>query len=254
MISRDEALARAREWAAAGHPGPTPEVDLYEFDLGYVAWRIQPEPAGTAGPPVPPSATGSAKAVIDRETGELSQWPSLPAPTIAERYAERRAAEGRFPPDVREVLEKTGWFPGRDMTAAVDLWLTRFADELAGLELSPAARAALVEFGGLQLPQFGRNKRPGGGYTSYFHPTGGGVATDTIAAFIEEYGNPVFPLGNNADGPSELVIDVEGRVFMLHWADDFFVGPDIDAAIIKLIRGGRMPEASDLDWGESRQS
>ncbi|MEU4680158.1 SUKH-3 domain-containing protein [Micromonospora sp. NPDC023737] len=247
MISRDEALARAREWAAAGHPGPTPEVDLYEFDLGFIASRREPEPEPTNGAPQPPSATGQPTVVIDRETGKLTQWPSLPAPAIAERYAQHRAAESRFPPDVREVLEKAGWFPGRDMTAAVDLWLTRFADELAGLELFSAARAALVEFGGLRLPQFGGHGEPGGGYTSGIHPTrGGGVLAEGSEIFAEEYGIPVFPLGNNADGPSELVIDAQGRVFQLHWADNFFIGPDIDTAVITLIRGDDVPVVEDI--------
>ncbi|MFG3419863.1 SUKH-3 domain-containing protein [Micromonospora sp. NPDC049460] len=246
MISREEALARARQWAAAGHPGPAPEVDLYEFDLGFIASRREPEPEAANGPPRPPAATGQPTAVIDRETGELSQWPSMPAPAIAERYAKHRAAEGRFPPDVREVLEKAGWFPGRDMTAAVDLWLTRFADELAGLEFFPAARAALVEFGGLRLPQFGGHGEPGGGFGSALHPTRGGVLAEGSEIFAEEYGNPVFPLGNNADGPSELVIDAQGRVFQLHWADDFFLGPDIDTAIVALIRGGKAPAVSDV--------
>ncbi|WP_028565419.1 SUKH-3 domain-containing protein [Salinispora tropica] len=244
MISRDEALARARRWAAAGRPGPPPEVDFYEFDLGFVASRRGPTPQVADGPPRPPSATGQATVVIDRETGELSRWPSLPIPALVERYAQHRAAEGRFPPDVREVLDQAGWFPGRDMTAAVDLWLAHFADELAGLECFPAARAALIEFGGLILPQVG-----GGRYWSSIQPTrSNGVVTESSEVFAEEFDNPVFPLGNNDDGPSELAMDAQGRVFQLHWADDFFIGPDIDTAIIALIRGGRMPAASDLTW------
>ncbi len=248
MISRDEALEIARQWAGAGRTEPAPEVFLHEFDLGYVAWRAEPAPAATDGPPAPPPATGYPRAVIDRETGEVSQWPSLPEQTIAERYASRRAAEGRFPPDVRHVLESAGWFPGRDVTSAVEHWMGRFADDLAGLDCPPAARAALVEFGGLTLPQFGRTGRAGAGFTSYLHPTRGGVVTEGARGFAEEYGTPVYPIGNNEDGPSELVMDARGRVFLLHWADEFLVGPDLDSAVVNLIRGGEMTEASDLDW------
>lgn len=249
MISRDEALARARRWAAAGRPGPPPEVDFYEFDLGFVASRREPLRFAPDGTPRPPSATGQPTVVIDRETGRLSSWPPLSNQEIAERYRKYHAAEGRFPPDVREVLDQAGWFPGRDMTAAVDLWLARFADELAGLECFPAVRAALIEFGGLILPQLGRSGEPGAGFASGIQPTRtGGVLADCSEIFAEEFDNPVFPLGNNADGPSELVMDAQGRVFQLHWADDFFIGPDIDTAIIALIRGGRMPAASDLTW------
>ncbi|RIV34352.1 SUKH-3 domain-containing protein [Micromonospora radicis] len=248
MISRDDALAIARRWADAGGAGSTPEIFLHEFDLGYVAWRAEPAPAVTDGPPAPPPATGYPRAVIDRKTGEVSQWPSLPEQMIAERYARRRAAEGRFPPEARHVLESAGWFPGRDVTSAVDHWMVRFAKDLAGLDCPPMARAALNEFGGLVLPQFGNSGRLGGGFTSYIHPTRGGVLAESARIFAEEYGNPVYPLGNNEDGPSELVIDAQGRVFMLHWADDFFVGPDLDSAIVSLIRGDEMTDASDLDW------
>ncbi|QOC89818.1 SUKH-3 domain-containing protein [Micromonospora craniellae] len=248
MISREQALAIARQWASAGRPGPEPEVELYEFDLGYVAWRVIPARPITHGPPAPPASTGYPNAVIDRETGDVSQWASLPAQLVAEQYRQHRAAEGRFPPDVRQVLDKAGWRPGRDATAAVNHWMRRFADELTGLECSPAARAALIEFGGLRLPQFGDDDDLGGGFTSFIHPTLGGVATEGAREFVEEFNNPVYPIGNNEDGPSELVVDAQGRVFMLHWADDFFVGPDIDSAIVKLIRGGPMAEASDLDW------
>ncbi len=246
MISRDEALVLARQWA--GESAPVLDVTLFEFDLGYVACLVEPVAPATDGRPGPPPSTGYPRAVIDRETGEVSQWPSLPWQTIAERYAQRQAAEGRFPPDVRYVLDNAGWFPGRDLTASVNHWMVRFADELAGLDCPPAARAALVEFGGLQLPQFGRSGRLGGGFTSYIHPTEGGVVTESARVFAEEYENPVYPLGNNEDGPSELVVDAQGRVFMLHWADDFFVGPDVDTAIVNLIRGTELTEASDRDW------
>jgi len=245
MISRAQALALARAWAGGDRDGPAPEIGLHEFDQGYVAWRIEPSPAD---PTVAPAATGTPRLVIDRETGTVSTWPSLPVPVIAAQYATRREAAGRFPPDVRHVLDEAGWFPGRDITAAVDQWVARFATELAGMTVPPVARAALTEFGGLVLPQFGRDGEPGGGFASYLHPTRGGVVTDAARVFAEEYDNPVFPLGNHEDGPAELVIDAQGRVFMLHWVDDFVVGAGIDAALIALIRGTELAEASDRTW------
>ncbi|MDG4762751.1 SUKH-3 domain-containing protein [Solwaraspora sp. WMMD406] len=248
MISRAEALARARRWAAQDRPGAEPEVGLHEFDDGYVAWRVEPVPPD----PQVPVATGQPRVVIDRQTGELSVWPSLPAPVIAARYrAEhdaRQAAVGRFAPEVRHVLQQAGWFPGRDVSASVDRWLASFADELAGLSVFPAARSAMVEFGGLTVPQFGLHGEPGGGFTSYLHPTGGGVVTDAARVFAEEYDDPVFPIGNHADGPSELVMDAQGRVFLLHWAEEFFVAAGIDAALTALIRGDDLVAASERTW------
>lgn len=246
MITRDEALARARTWAAEGHPGGTGEIGLHEFDLGWVAWAMRPAPAD---PTQPPPETGGQQIVIDRETGDISRWPSLPAEVIAKQYATSRAAEGRFPPDVRSVLEKAGWFPGRDVSAAVGQWEIRFAETLAQLPFFPVVRAALCEFGGLVLPQYGPSGSLGGGFTSYLHPTGGGVGVEAAEGFAEEYGNAVFPLGNNQDGPAEIVMDEQGRVFFLHWAEDFFLGAGVDAALVALIRGNDdWPEASDRTW------
>lgn len=246
MITRDEALARARTWAAEGRPDVPPEIGLHEFDLGWVAWPVRPAPADATEPP---PVTGGQQIVIDRETGDISRWPSLPADVIAEQYATTRAAEDRFPPDVRRVLDDAGWFPGRDVTAAVGQWEIRYADKLSGLPFFPVVRTALREFGGLALPQYGPGGKIGGGFASYLHPTGGGVGTEAAQGFAEEYGNAVFPLGNSQDGPAEIVMDEQGRVFFLHWAEDFFVGAGIDNALIALIRGNDgWPEASDRTW------
>lgn len=54
-----------------------------EFDLGYVIWTRQ-QPATL---PVPGDG---ARTVIDRETGVLSTWPSVPTEEIAAVYRERR--------------------------------------------------------------------------------------------------------------------------------------------------------------------
>lgn len=243
MITRDEALARARTWAAEGHPGGTGEIGLHEFDLGWVAWAMRPAPAD---PTQPPPETGGQQIVIDRETGDISRWPSLPAEVIAKQYATTRAAEGRFPPDVRSVLEKAGWFPGRDVGAAIGQWEIHEAEEVSGLPFFPVARAALHEFGGLVLPQYDRDGQVGGGFSSATFPTSAGVCTDAARVFADEYDNPVFPIGNNEDGPAELVMDEQGRVFLLHWAGSFYIGTGIDDALTALIRGNdQWPEASD---------
>ncbi|MEV1288699.1 SUKH-3 domain-containing protein [Micromonospora sp. NPDC049679] len=93
MIMRDEAERIAAVWAyreslRRGHEY-TPQLD--EFDLGYVVW--------SAPPPNVLAAPGDGpRTVIDRETGELTYWPSVPAPVIHEMYREHRA---RRPAPVR---------------------------------------------------------------------------------------------------------------------------------------------------------
>jgi hypothetical protein len=242
MITRDEALALVHAWAAELWPQNTPKIDVHEFALGWVAW---PMPATPKDPTRELSSTVWPPLVIDRETGDLVRWPSLPTSVIAEKYTVLKAAGDRFPPDVRMALENAGWFPGRDISAAVDRWEAQFAERVAGMTFFPAARAAMREFGALSIPQV---VPADGGYHSYIFPTGGGVGIHHAEDFMEEYEHPVFPLGNNQDGPAELVMDAHGRVFFLHWADDFYLGENIDAALISLIRSGDWPEAFDRTW------
>ena len=59
----------------------------------------------------------------------------------------------RFPIDVRGVLDEAGWFPGRDVSHAIDRWEISFAEKLSGLPFFRVVRAALREFDGLVLPQ-----------------------------------------------------------------------------------------------------
>ncbi len=148
-------------------------------------------------------------------------------------------ADGRFPPDVARLLLDAGWFPGRDVSAEVDAWLIRDAGKLEGLTLSPAARTFLVEFGGLTVPQFG--PRGGlGGFASSYLPQPDAAPLGRSAAFQEWYDVAVFPVGWN-DDDAELAIDDRGRLFFLHWSDEFLVGDSPDAGLIALIRGHEWP-------------
>jgi len=83
VITADEARFIAERWVAETAPALTAAV--HEFDLGYVVWGVQP-------PGVPPEV-GAGRGVIDKETGELSVWPSIPVELVAERYTEHRSAE-----------------------------------------------------------------------------------------------------------------------------------------------------------------
>lgn len=249
MTSRDDALARAREWLG----DPAAEIGVHEFDLGYVLWRVEPPTAdhdpghGTRLPPVP-TRFGAARAVIDKETGELTTWGSAPVQVIAADYTARKAAAERFPPDVLEALRLAGWRPGRSHRAAVDAWLRANMEDLAGLELSDAARAALDEFGGLYVRQAGPGGAPNGGFPTQLDPSHIPVRIGGVRAFIHRIGINVFPIGYHEDGPSHVVIDPAGRVFLLHWIDDFVVADSMDEAVLWLVRGkdeGPLPAIAD---------
>jgi hypothetical protein len=89
MIDRTSALARAEEWINGDQPADQRcEIGIYEFDRGYVVWAELPR---RSDPSRPPESVGAGSGVIDKETGELSVWPPLPAVTVAERYRAGRA-------------------------------------------------------------------------------------------------------------------------------------------------------------------
>jgi hypothetical protein len=220
MISHEDAVALARERFGPGRDGNPVDVGLHEFDLGYVAWPVEPSAPAQADPEAVPHSPGGARIVIDKQTGRVSVFPSLPVSVVAASYADTRAAEVRFPADVREVLAGAGWFPGRDIGAAVDRWLAGAAEPLHALAAPDVARRALAEFGRLVLPQYGPTGVLGGGFWTRFYPTDRTLVTEHLSYFGERLGSPVFPLGSSQDEGAELVVDAAGRVFLLHWVGD----------------------------------
>lgn len=89
MITRDEADLIAEKWVADSVSTVPLTAAVREFDLGYVVWA-QP-PAGH------PPLFGAGRGVIDRETGELSVWPSLPIDMVIERFRAKRAEQPSAP-------------------------------------------------------------------------------------------------------------------------------------------------------------
>ncbi|MBM7790147.1 SUKH-3 domain-containing protein [Tenggerimyces flavus] len=90
MITRDEAGLIAEKWVADSAP---PDVRLipmvHEFDLGYVVWG--------GHPPGTPPLVGAGRGIIDKETGDLSVWPSLPVELVIGQFRERRTDQPRAP-------------------------------------------------------------------------------------------------------------------------------------------------------------
>jgi hypothetical protein len=241
VITRDQALAIARPWASASLPACNGNVGLWEFDLGYVVWpKLPPSP----DPSRPPAVIGAPRAVIDKQTGELSVWPSLSSPAVAGLYQQSRAEPKRFPDDVRAMLRAAGWFPGRDISVQVADWLSRVHEEQPVaqelLPMFPVARAALAEFGGLQLEAQRRYGNPHGGFRIETWPDVGRVVLETYTDWAITIGASVFPLAWYEDGSSDIVVDERGRVYLLGLADNYLVAETVDEAIIALLRSAEL--------------
>ncbi|MEV6207718.1 SUKH-4 family immunity protein [Kitasatospora sp. NPDC051914] len=102
MTTREQAMEAAHRWLN----GDLPEeqwrtVGVHEFDLGWVLWA-EPAEAAEAGAPEgerrAPAEIGSACAVVDRETGELTTWPSVPVEEVVRLYRDKLGA-GTYDPD-----------------------------------------------------------------------------------------------------------------------------------------------------------
>ncbi|MER5862328.1 SUKH-4 family immunity protein [Kitasatospora sp. NPDC002040] len=95
MTTLAQALDTAHRWVNGelAQESPRP-VRAHEFDLGWVVW---PEPAPVRLDPLSgerraPEELGAACAVVDRFTGELTVWPSVPVQQVIRLYRDRTGA------------------------------------------------------------------------------------------------------------------------------------------------------------------
>jgi hypothetical protein len=107
---------------------------------------------------------------------------------------------------VAAILEQAGWYEGRDVPSQL------LAPD--GLTLFPVAEAVLREFGGLRFGECG---------AGVDFATSDVVIDPRLAvhlkAELDEYGRPLgtrlFPLGEVHRGHGYLVIDEQGRTYLL---------------------------------------
>ncbi|WP_354641185.1 SUKH-4 family immunity protein [Kitasatospora camelliae] len=129
MITREQAVEAAHRWVNGALPpeGVRPVLS-HEFDLGWVVW---PEPPPIQIDPLTgerraPEEIGAACAVVDRVTGELTVWPSVPVGEVIRLYRDRLGAGSYNPvlppvtgPGTRATLTYRGK-EGAEQTLAVD--------------------------------------------------------------------------------------------------------------------------------------
>ncbi|MFG2529783.1 SUKH-4 family immunity protein [Streptomyces sp. NPDC048516] len=95
MITQTQAHATAARWLnPGGHQGPPREVAMQEFDLGWVVWAVPPPPEvdPRTGQRRPPAEVGTACGVVDRTSGELTVWPSVPVDEVVRMYRQKHGA------------------------------------------------------------------------------------------------------------------------------------------------------------------
>ncbi|MFE1768705.1 SUKH-4 family immunity protein [Streptomyces angustmyceticus] len=119
MITQAQAQATAARWLnPEGHQGPPRDVAMQEFDLGWVVWAVpaSPEADPRTGQRRPPAEVGAACGVVDRASGELTVWPSVPVDEVIGMYRQKHGAGAA--PSPAEERPVTG--PGNTAVATYD--------------------------------------------------------------------------------------------------------------------------------------
>ncbi|HJD84451.1 SUKH-4 family immunity protein [Kitasatospora aureofaciens] len=91
MISRAQAVEAGHRWINGDLPqgaGAVRRVCAHEFELGWVVWaeppRVEVDPR--TGERRAPGEVGAACAVVDRESGRFTVWPSVPVDEVVGLY------------------------------------------------------------------------------------------------------------------------------------------------------------------------
>ncbi|MEV5594402.1 SUKH-4 family immunity protein [Streptomyces sp. NPDC052496] len=109
MISQEQALATAEGWLNP-EGQERREVRMQEFDLGWVVWAAAPpaERDPVTGKRRPPATIGHSCGVVDRRTGELSTWPSVPVEEVVRMYQQKHGGGQEAAPPAQPPVTGPG--------------------------------------------------------------------------------------------------------------------------------------------------
>ncbi|MFJ8577092.1 SUKH-3 domain-containing protein [Micromonospora sp. NPDC093277] len=188
-------------------------------------------------------AGGPAELPCDSCINFLVHFNALPWSDLG--YTHPRLSEpqtdpdpGRFPREVADALVLAGWRPhfGDEVLAAASMRdVTAVASMTHSHAAFPAAMSTLTAFPGLATG------RKGPGEDVWISrldllPRRVAHSADTLADFGAVLGVRLFPLGTERQ-ESIIAVDEQGRIFALDQAGEWFLGPNIDAALTTLLLG-----------------
>ena len=231
-------IGRRIEMLRRSDPATPGAVGLRRVPGAWVAWL-------TTTPTEQPADGDGERLVIvdDAERGQdMTAWPAWSPELIAERLT-LTAPDDRFPPAVRAWLEDAGWHEGRTVGDDVLDQVTASLPDLPGVELHPAARAALQEFGGLRIAT--SQRRP-----LFTAPVPEHVGVPQVLWPPHELGGlglaaeggvcPIAFAPTNVNGMITMAAD--GEVEYLADAA-YALGTGMDEALGTFFRGGPLPQA-----------
>lgn len=145
----------------------------------------------------------------------------------------------RWSSEMEGILRGAGWYPGRNVETQVAGWESLLASGPDCMCMFPAARAALLEFGGLVLRPDGVAGREGGRVSVVLDPTLGAGMGECFRTFSTVVHGAVFPLGEVGDGHAILVVSQRGHTYLVMDAIRE-VAPTVDDGLERLVLGKRL--------------
>lgn len=232
-----------RRLAAAGQPPLTYESARELLSNAHLeVFRVR-EPEDPAG--------GIAERPCDSCVSVLVHFGVLPWAYLAFTEEWRPTPQsvpepGRFPLEVGLALAEGGWRPGSGDESLAREAIAKVCTVPGRRHRHrpfPAAERTLTAFPGLVCNRRGAGERV---WIRRFeiNPMAAAHSADILAGFGSSLGAALFPIGAEGED-SILAVDEFGRIFALDQAGEWFLGPDIDAALTNLLLGRDVPRVRD---------
>lgn len=230
LIVLSEALHEADR--ARGRPITLDEARAWLINAGFAAFLVREKGDPSGGQPTRPCET-CIGALVDFA---LLPWADLAFTAEWRHGSDRVPAAGRFPHEVARTLAGGGWMDLSSLDVLGEAAIERAVEASGGrLRPFPAARRVVAEFPGVRCGRRGPGLRRAVRLLT-LDPAPAAYVADVLDEFAEVVGAPLFPIGVEG-GDAIVVIDEQGRVFVLDQAGEWFVGETIDEALVGLLTG-----------------